>query len=240
MGLANRMLSVRRRAHEAAHRMTPFIGNTRNRQTHGDKRQTGDRRVTLSAGPGGRRVVSRHNGANGASQGLGHPPNNAGDNEDGPRGCRSRIPGTDTERCVLPPRRPREAGTTILTAFAGKEAQRGWIAGAGLARPHTRNGSTGRPPGGLAFQGRRPLPRSSVTDRRHEGGRGGEVPPPSFLPQRVGADWIPATRHPGAVRGASGPSPQLCGLTGRTRHHTPRPAGPLSFRPGASVKRRRG
>lgn len=92
MGLANKMLSVRRRAHEAAHCMTPFIGNTRNRQTHGDKRQTGDRRVTLSAGPGGRRVASRHNGANGASQGLGHPPNNAGDDDDGPRGCRSRIP----------------------------------------------------------------------------------------------------------------------------------------------------
>lgn len=166
MGLANRMLSVRQRAHEAARRMTPFIGNTQNRQTHGDKRQTGDHRVTLSAGPGGRRVVSRHNGANGASQGLGHPPNNAGGDDDGPRGCRSRIPGTDTERCVLPHRRPREAGTTILTAFAGKEAQRGWIAGAGLARPHTRNGSTGRPPGGLASQRRRPSPRSSGTDRR--------------------------------------------------------------------------
>lgn len=191
MGLANRMLSVRRRAHEAAHRMTPFIGNTRNRQTHGDKRQTGDRCVTLSAGPGGRRVVSRHNGANGASQGLGHPPNNAGGDDDGPRGRRSRIPGTDTERCVLPPRRPRKAGTTILTAFAGKEAQRGWIAGAGLARPHMRNGSRGRNPGrpGLSAS------EAFTTELGHgqEGGHGGEVPPPSFLPQRVGTDWIPAT-----------------------------------------------
>lgn len=196
MGLANRMLSVRQRAHEAAHRMTPFIGNTRNRQTHGDKRQTGDRRVTLSAGPGGRRVVSRHNGANGASQGLGHPPNNAGGDDDGPRGCRSRIPGTDTERCVLPPRRPREAGTTILTAFAGKEAQRGWIAGAGLARPHTRNGSTGRPPGGLASQRRRPSPRSSGTDRR------AGVVARSRLPASSLRGWGPTGYLPPDIQGS--------------------------------------